>query len=162
MEDMAMRAYDFTPLSRSTVGFDHVFDLLNSNRAGGDADYPPYNIERSGEDAYRVTLALAGFAPEEIEITAQQNLLTVAGQKPQPAEKDYLHKGISERPFELRFSLEDHVEVEAATFENGLLQVDLVRRIPEAMKPRRIEVGIGRPAGKQSVKGKTVEHVRTG
>ena len=157
-----MRAYDFSPLSRSTVGFDHVFDLLNRNTPEGDADYPPYNIERSGEDAYRVVLALAGFTPDEITITAQQNLLTVSGQKPKPADKDYLHKGISERPFELRVSLEDHIEVEAASFENGLLQIDLVRRIPEAMKQRRIEIGQGRPSGKLAGKGKAGENVKAG
>lgn len=157
-----MRAYDFAPLWRSTVGFDRVFDLLNSDLlAGSQPDYPPYNIERSGEDTYRVSLALAGFRPEEISITAEQNLLTVTGQKEQPAERDYLHQGISLRPFELRVSLEDHVEVEAAAFENGLLQIDLVRRIPEAKKPRRIEIGNGQGSGK-SGKGKTVEHRRAG
>jgi molecular chaperone IbpA len=151
MEDMAMRTYDFSPLSRSTVGFDHVFDLLNSNTRGqGDSDYPPYNIERTGDDAYRVSLALAGFSPEEISITAQQNLLTVEGQKAQPPERDFLHQGIAERPFELRVSLEDHVEVDRATFENGLLKIELVRRLPEAMKPRRIEIG-----NRQSSPGRT-------
>jgi molecular chaperone IbpA len=163
MEDMAMRTYDFTPLWRSTIGFDHIFDLLNNNpaRAQGEGDYPPYNIERSGEDAYRVSLALAGFSPEEISITAQQNLLTVTGEKVTPPfQRDYLHHGIAERPFELRVSLEDHVEVEAATFENGLLQIDLARRVPEAMKPRRIQIGNGQSPGKGTGKAKTVEHVR--
>ena len=158
-----MRTYDFTPLWRSTVGFDHIFDLLNNNttRAQAEGDYPPYNIERSGNDAYRVSLALAGFSPEEVSITAQQNLLTVTGEKTPPsAERDYLHHGIAERPFELQVSLEDHVEVEAATLENGLLQIDLVRRIPEAMKPRRIQIGSGQPAGKGPGKNKTVEHGR--
>jgi molecular chaperone IbpA len=155
-----MRNYDFTPLWRSTVGFDRVFDILNSNSlAQAQPDYPPYNIERSGEDAYRVSLAVAGFSPAEISITAQQNLLTVAGQKEEAAEREYLHHGIAQRPFEFRVSLEDHIEVEAANFDNGLLQIDLVRRIPEAMKPRRIEIGNGQP-GKKTGKAKTVEHIR--
>ena len=158
-----MRTYDFTPLWRSTVGFDHIFDLLNNNtaRAQGEADYPPYNIERSGEDTYRVSMALAGFSPDEISITAQQNLLTVTGEKASSAtQKDFLHHGIAERPFEFRVSLEDHVEVDAATFENGLLQIELVRRVPEAMKPRRIPIGAGQPSAKGTSKAKIVEHVR--
>jgi molecular chaperone IbpA len=156
-----MRTYDFSPLWRSSIGFDRVFDLLNSNSRllEGQADWPPYDIARTGEDAYRITLALAGFSPDEISITAQQNLLTVAGQKVQAPNQEFLHQGIAARPFEHRFSLEDHVEVEGASFENGLLQIDLVRRIPEAMKPRRIAIsptsGTTKPA-----KAKTVEHVR--
>ena len=156
-----MRNYDFTPLWRSTVGFDRVFDLLNSNSlAQAQQDYPPYDIERSGEDAYRVSLAVAGFSPEEISITAQQNLLTVTGQKEEASEREYLHHGIAQRPFEFRVSLEDHIEVEAANFNNGLLQIELVRRVPEAMKPRRIEIGDGQSSGKKTGKAKTVEHVR--
>ena len=158
-----MRAYDFSPLWRSTVGFDRVFNLLNSDAlAKSQPDYPPYNIERLGEDNYRVTLALAWFSAEQVAITAQQNLLTIAGQKDQRAERDYLHQGIPEHPFELRMSLEDHVEVEAATFENGLLQIDLVRRIPETKKPRRIEIGDGNKGSGRSGKAKTVEHTRGG
>ncbi len=158
-----MRTYDFTPLWRSTVGFDRVFDLINGNSSQTQPDYPPYNIERVGDDAYRVSLALAGFSPEQVSIVAQQNLLTVTGEKQAaPAGKEYLHQGIAERPFEFRVSLEDHVEVEAATFENGLLQIDLVRRIPEAMKPRRIEIGQGRALGKSAAKGKTLENVKAG
>jgi molecular chaperone IbpA len=156
-----MRTYDFTPLWRSTVGFDRVFDILNSNSlAQAQPEYPPYNIERSGEDTYRVSLAVAGFSPEEISITAQQNLLTVTGQKEDPAEGEYLHRGIAQRPFEFRVSLEDHIEVEAASFDNGLLQIDLVRRVPEAVKPRRIEIGSVQASGKKTGKSKTVEHVR--
>src|SRR4029079_17278514 len=113
-----------------------------------------------GEDAYRVSVALAGFSPEEISITAQQNLLTVSGQKEQATDREYLHRGIAQRPFEFRVSLEDHVEVEAASFDNGLLQIDLVRRVPEAMKPRRIEIGNDTASGKKTGKSKTVEHVR--
>ena len=156
-----MRNYDFTPLWRSTVGYDRVFDILNSNLlAQPQPDYPPYNIERLGEDAYRVSLAVAGFSPEEISITAQQNLLTVAGQKPERPQAEYLHQGIAQRPFELRVSLEDHIEVEAASFDNGLLQIELVRRVPEAMKPRRIDIGTSQSSGKKVGKTKTVEQVR--
>src|SRR6202008_1815695 len=103
-------------------------------------------------DAYRVSLAVAGFSPEEISITAQQNLLIVTGQKQETAERDYLHRGIAERPFEFRVSLEDHVEVEAANYDNGLLQIELVRRIPEAMKPRRIDIGNGQSSSKKTAK----------
>ena len=145
-----MRTYDFSPLSHSTVGFDHIFDLLNDNVPRSGADYPPYNIERVSEDTYRVSLALPGFSSEEISITAQQNLLTVAGEKAQITQKEYLHQGISEQPFELRVSLEDHVEVDGATFENGLLHIDLVRRVPEAMKLRRIPIGNGQSSGGKS------------
>ena len=155
-----MRTYDFSPLWRSTVGFDRVFDLLNSDvLSGSQADYPPYNIERTGEDSFRVSLAVAGFSPEQVSVTAQQNLLTIIGEKAKAEQRDYLHQGIAERPFELRVSLEDHVEVEGATFENGLLQIDLVRRFPEAMKPRRIEIGAGKPSVKIG-KSKSAEQAR--
>lgn len=157
-----MRMVDFSPFWRSSVGFDHVFDLLNNNSRlpEGQGDYPPYNIARTGEDAYCITLAVAGFSPQEISITAQQNLLTVTGQRTDAPDREYLYHGIASRPFEQKFSLEEHVEVEGASFENGLLQIDLVRRIPEAMKPRRIEIGTGRPSSKPP-KGKIVEHART-
>jgi molecular chaperone IbpA len=155
-----MRTFDFAPLSRSTIGFDRLFDLLNTNsELEGQPEYPPYDITRSGEDTYRITLALAGFAPDEIAVTAQQNLLIVAGQKTEATNHQYLHRGIAARPFERRFSLEDHVEVEGATFDNGLLQIDLVRKLPEAMKSRRIEIGTGKPSSNLA-KGKTVEQVR--
>ncbi len=156
-----MRTYDFSPLWRSSIGFDRVFDLLNDNSRllEGQSDWPPYDIARTGEDTYRITLALAGFSPDEISITAQQNLLTVAGRKAAASNQEFLHQGIAARPFEHRFSLEDHVEVENASLENGLLHVDLVRRIPEAMKPRRIV--IGQPVGGGNpAKAKTVEHIR--
>ena len=155
-----MRTYDFAPLSRSSIGFDRLFDLLNSNsQFEGQSEYPPYDISRSVDDTYCITLALAGFAPEEIAITAQQNLLTVTGEKADATNHQYLHQGIAARPFEHRFSLEDHIEVEGASFENGLLQIDLVRKVPEAMKSRRIEIGTGKASSKPA-KGKTVEHVR--
>lgn len=159
-----MRTYDFAPLWRSTVGFDHLFELLNNTqKLEAQDNYPPYDIVRTGEETYRISLAVAGFSPDDITVTAQQNLLTVAGRKSHPRLPDeaYLYQGISAREFERRFSLEDHVEVENASFENGLLQIDLVRRIPEAMKPRRIEIG----TGARSVKGKedktkTIDHIR--
>jgi molecular chaperone IbpA len=136
-----MRTYDFTPLWRSTVGFDHLFDLINDSQGveGQDA-YPPYDIARTGEETYRISLAVAGFSPSDIAITAQQNLLTVAGRYPENNEQELIYQGISARPFERRFSLADHVEVERAALENGLLRIDLVRKVPEAMKPRRIDI----------------------
>ena len=139
-----MRAFDFAPLSRSSIGFDRLFDLLEDTyRFEPEDHYPPYNIERTGEDAYRIVLAVAGFRPDEIAITAQQNMLTIAGRKSETPGGEYFYRGISGRPFERRFSLADHVKVTGASLENGLLVVDLVREVPEAMKPRRIEIGSG-------------------
>jgi molecular chaperone IbpA len=165
MEDVAMRTYDFSPLWRSSIGFDRLFDLINeTQRLDGQDNYPPYDITRTGENTYRISVALAGFAPDEISITAQQNRLTVAGSKAehkaaQLPEHEYLHQGISARAFERQFNLEDHVEVEGASFENGLLLIELARKIPEAMKPRRIEIGTSASTGKAE-KMKTVEQVR--
>jgi molecular chaperone IbpA len=152
-----MRTFDFAPLTRSSIGFDRMFDLLSNRRWDEQPDFPPYNIARRGEDAFRITIALAGFTPEQITIMARQNELTVSGKQPEDAGGEYLHRGISTREFEQRFSLADHVEVEDASFENGLLHIDLVRRIPEAMKPRRIEIGAARQS--KSVTGK-VERLR--
>jgi molecular chaperone IbpA len=115
-----MRNYDFTPLWRSTVGFDHLFDLINNiQHAENQDNYPPYDIARTGEDTYRISLAVAGFSPEDLTVTAQQNLLAVSGRKSETSDHQYLYQGISARPFERRFSLEDHVEVASAGFENG-------------------------------------------
>jgi molecular chaperone IbpA len=147
-----MRTYDFTPLWRSSVGFDRLFELINdTQRLDGQDNYPPCDIMRTGEETYRVALALAGFSPDDITITAQQNKLTIAGRKADheagpEAGHEYLHQGISARPFERQFNLEDHIEVERASFENGLLQIELVRKIPEAMQPRRIEIATRKPA----------------
>ena len=144
-----MRTYDFAPLWRSSIGFDRLFDLINdTQRLESQDNYPPYDIVRTGEDSYRIALAVAGFAPEDITITAQQNKLTIAGRKPESAPKaspnrEVLYQGISARPFERQFGLDDHVEVQGAWYENGLLQVDLVRKIPEAMKPRKISIRTG-------------------
>jgi molecular chaperone IbpA len=137
-----MRNYDFTPLWRSTVGFDRMLDLLDdaARWTGEEQHYPPYNIERTGEDQYQISLALAGFIPEEINITAEQNVLTVEGRKAEKAERQYLYQGISARPFSRVFNLADYVQVKNASFECGLLKIDLVREIPEAMKPRKIAI----------------------
>jgi molecular chaperone IbpA len=144
-----MRNFDFTPFSRSSIGFDHLIDLLNNPQLTEDqGGYPPYDIVRTGSDTYRIAIALAGFTPDEVTITSQQNLLTVEGRKANEDDRQYLHRGISARAFARRFNLEDHVEVEQANYENGLLQIDLVRRIPEAMKPRKIAIGSSNQSSK--------------
>jgi len=137
-----MRNFDFSPLYRSTVGFDRVFDMLDSASRGETLNnWPPYNIEKTGEDQYRITMAVAGFSPEEINVTAQGNSLLVMGQKkPDEEGVQFLHRGIAARAFKQSFDLADHMKVTAANLENGLLVIDLVREIPEAMKPRRIEI----------------------
>jgi molecular chaperone IbpA len=143
---MEMRTYDFAPLGRSSIGFDRLFDLINNTQSIETNDtYPPYDIVKTGSDSFRISLAVAGFAPENLTITAQQNQLTVAGEKSEAKDQQYLFKGISGRAFERKFSLADYVEVEKATCENGLLQIELVRRIPEAMKPRTIAIGSTAP-----------------
>jgi molecular chaperone IbpA len=143
-----MNRFDFTPYRRSTVGFDRLFDLLENQvrgAAGGD-NYPPFNIQRRGEDAYRITLAIAGFKPADLEITAQQYLLTIQGRKrDEAAEGEMLHVGIANRGFERRFELADFVRVDNADLADGLLTIDLVREVPEAMKPKKISIG-GQPA----------------
>jgi molecular chaperone IbpA len=138
-----MNRFDFTPYRRTMVGFDRLFDLLeNQSRANSSENYPPFNIERCGEDAYRITLAVAGFKPADIEITAQQNLLVVQGRKgEETSSAQFLHVGIAQRGFERRFELADYVRVDAANLEDGLLTIDLVREVPEAMKPKKIAVG---------------------
>ena len=137
-----MRHVDFSPLYRSTVGFDRLFTMLDSLSQPEQPTYPPYNIERTGENAYRITMAVAGFDESELSIELNQHVLTVKGTKSDgPAENaETLYRGIAKRAFERRFQLADHVEVKAAHLKNGLLHVDLVRNIPEAMKPRRIEI----------------------
>lgn len=145
-----MTTFDFAPLWRSTVGFDRLFDMLadDSLRAGGEQNYPPYNIQRTGEDSYEITLAVAGFRPEEIAVGVEHNVLTVEGRKTEKNEQHYLYQGISARAFRRQFNLADYVEVTGATLENGMLQIHLVREIPEAMKPRRIEIKTGESAPK--------------
>jgi molecular chaperone IbpA len=144
-----MRTFDLAPLYRSTVGFDRLFSMLD-NVAGFDAgsSYPPYNIERTGENTYRITLAVAGFAENDISIEAKQNTLTIKGEKQAKTDEkkgEVLYQGIAGRAFERVFQLAEHVEVKGAALENGLLHVDLVRQVPEAMKPRRIAIGNGSP-----------------
>jgi molecular chaperone IbpA len=152
MEELAMRTFDPTPLWRSTIGFDRLVDLIDDSAQLGVGDtYPPYNIERIGEDQYRITLALAGFSPDEVAITAEQDVLTVEGQKADKADSEYLYHGIASRPFKRVFNLADYVQVKDATFENGLLKIHLVREVPEALKPRRIAINSGS-------KTQTVEH----
>ncbi len=138
-----MNRFDFTPYRRSMVGFDRLFDLLENQQRTGSADnYPPFNIEKRGEDAYRITLAVAGFKPADIDITAQQNLLVVHGKKGEEASNgQFLHVGIAQRGFERRFELADYVRVDNANLEDGMLVIDLVREVPDAMKPKTIPVG---------------------
>ncbi|HEY6869182.1 MAG TPA: Hsp20 family protein [Novosphingobium sp.] len=139
-----MNRFDFTPYRRSTVGFDRLFDLLENTARGGTGDnYPPFNIERRSEDSYRITLAVAGFKPADLEITAQQNLLVIQGRKSEDdqAASRFLHVGIAQRGFERRFELADFVRVENANLEDGLLVIDLLREVPEAMKPKKVAIG---------------------
>jgi len=138
-------SFDFAPYRRSTVGFDRLFNLLESGMREDDG-YPPFDIERQGEDSYRITLAVAGFRPDEIEIVAQQNQLIITGKRAEDKDQgQYLHRGIAARPFERRFQLADFVEVRSASFDNGMLRIDLQRVLPEAMKPRKIEISGNAP-----------------
>jgi molecular chaperone IbpA len=134
-----MRTYDLPTLRRSTVGFDRLLNLVN-NATVGDDNYPPFDVERTDENRYRISLALAGFTPDDIDITADQSALTVEGRKAGEEDGDYLHQGIRVRPFRRVFNLSEHMQVKDATFDNGLLNIVLVREVPEAMKPRRIAI----------------------
>ncbi|EQB11959.1 Hsp20 family protein [Novosphingobium lindaniclasticum] len=138
-----MNRIDFSPYRRTMVGFDRLFDMIeNQGRANPGEKYPPFNIERRGPDAYRITLAVAGFKPADIDITAQANLLVVKGQKPEESvDGEMLHVGIAQRGFERRFELADYVRVDGADLADGLLVIDLVREVPEAMKPKKIAIG---------------------
>jgi len=141
-----MDRFDFSPLFRSTIGFDRLTRLVDAaSRVDNSAlAYPPYNIEKTGEDAYRLTMAVAGFSPDELDITVQENTLLVTGKAKQEDEENrYLHRGIARRAFERRFSLADHIKVVGATILNGMLHVDLAREVPEAAKPRKIQIGTG-------------------
>lgn len=158
-----MRTYDFTPLYRSAVGFDRLANLLESAaRTSQDTGYPPYNIETTGENAYRIEIAVAGFTPDELNIEVKENLLTVTGRKTAndasldggAPKKTYLHRGLAERDFERRFQLADYVVVTEANLVNGLLSIALKRELPEALKPRRIEIGAGTPLIEGQVQGK--------
>lgn len=142
-----MRSYDLTPLYRSSVGFDRVFDLLDTMSKAETGGYPPYNIERVDENEYRITLAVAGFGQDDLDLEIHQNTLKVTGTRADSDEsREYLHQGIAGRSFERRFQLADHVKVAGASLVNGLLYIDLQREIPETLKPRKIEIG-GESAG---------------
>jgi molecular chaperone IbpA len=152
-----MRHFDLSPLYRSTVGFDRLASILDQVTAGetGQTTYPPYNIEKTGENAYRITIAVAGFAEDELAVEAREGQLVVTGRKSETEAEDkpsYLHRGIATRAFERRFQLADHVRALQAVTENGLLHIDLVREVPEALKPRKIEI-----ARKGAIEGKGVE-----
>jgi molecular chaperone IbpA len=139
-----MRPIDFAPLYRSTVGFDRLFDLLDSVTGFDQAapGYPPYNIERLGENDYRITMAVAGFSQDELRVDVKEQTLTVAGsKKAEDKERQYLHRGIAARNFERRFQLADHVEVKGADLQDGLLHIELVRNVPERLKPRTVAIG---------------------
>ncbi|MGY4568477.1 MULTISPECIES: Hsp20 family protein [Bradyrhizobium] len=142
--------FDFAPLWRSTIGFDHLAGLVDGAlRHTSEDNYPPYNIERSGEDHYRISLAVAGFGADDITVTAEQNALTIEGRKPEKAAGEYLYQGIAARPFRRVFNLADYVQVKQASFQDGLLIIDLVREVPEAMKPRRINIAAGNSSSPQ-------------
>ena len=155
-----MRTYDFSPLYRSAVGFDRLAGLLESAaRTSQENGWPPYNIETTGENAYRIEIAVAGFRPEELNLEVKENLLTVTGRRTandDGAQRTYLHRGLAERDFERRFQLADYVVVKGAALANGLLTVELKRELPEALKPRSIEIATGSPLieGKVETKAK--------
>lgn len=154
-----MRHVDFSPLYRSTVGFDRLFTMLDSlAQPDNGQSYPPYNIERTGEDAYRISMAVAGFAEDDISIEAHRNVLTIKGEKPETKDEtsEFLHRGIAARAFERRFQLADHVEVVGALLKNGLLHIDLKRSVPEEMKPRKIAIQPTTPASAKQIEGQVV------
>ena len=157
-----MRSFDLTPYRRSMVGFDRLFDLIESSTrsAASSENYPPFDLERVADDRYRITLAVAGFKKDEIDITTQQNLLLVAGRKDTADQErsNFLHVGIANRSFERRFELADFVRVESADLADGLLTIDLVREVPEAVKPQRVAIG-GKAQPTAINDSRTVEHV---
>lgn len=135
-------AFDFAPFRRSTIGFDRLFDLLENNTLAQTAEnYPPFDLIRLDDNHYRISLAVAGFGRDEIDITAQQNQLIVSGKKNDDDKAEYIHRGIANRSFERRFGLADHIKVTEADLKDGLLSIDLIREIPEAMKPKKISIG---------------------
>src|SRR6201985_3619748 len=150
MEDYLMRSYDLTPFYRSTVGFDRLFSLLDQVNSDGGNGYPPYNIERTGENAYRISVAVSGFAKDELSIVAKENTLTIKGEKVanenNKSQSEVLYRGIAARAFERAFQLADFVVVKNASLEHGLLHIDLVREVPDAKKPRNIPIGTSAPA----------------
>ena len=153
-----MRNLNLDPFWRTSIGFDRLFDLMDESlRFEPEDHYPPCNIVRTGENSYRISLAVAGFSPDQISVTVNQNMLIVAGRVDEKQDQgEYLYRGIAGRPFERRFNLADFVEVKGATFEDGLLQIELEREVPEAMKPRRIEIKTGKAVG-QDAKVRTID-----
>ncbi|MCE8507059.1 Hsp20 family protein [Ruegeria pomeroyi] len=144
-----MRSFDFAPLHRASIGFDQIADLMDRVMSSdvGQPSYPPYNIEKTAADAYRISIAVAGFADSDLSVEVKENALVVSARKAaDEAERTYLHRGIATRAFERRFTLADHVRVTGASHENGMLHIDLKREIPEALKPRRIEIASAQPA----------------
>jgi molecular chaperone IbpA len=158
-------AFDFTPYRRSTVGFDRLFDMLENSAPGnGGENYPPFDLVKTGDNDYRIDLAIAGFRPDEIDITAQQNVLIVTGKKTDESEgdnssgaSDYIYRGIATRSFERRFALADHIQVKGADMKDGLLSIELAREIPEAMRPRKIDIGGSSGRKEQSAIGNSSE-----
>jgi molecular chaperone IbpA len=150
-------ASDFAPYRRSAVGFDRLFDMLENSSAGTNGEnYPPFDLIRLGDNEYRIELAVAGFKPQQIDITAQQNVLVVSGRKHDEAEEagsSYIYRGIASRSFERRFALADHIEVRGADLKDGILAIDLVREIPEAMQPKKINIGGGAEREERSAIG---------
>ncbi|TXH95995.1 MAG: Hsp20 family protein [Pseudorhodobacter sp.] len=155
-----MRGFDFAPLYRATVGFDRIADLMDRALTADVAQptYPPYNIEKTAEDAYRISIAVAGFTPDELSVEVKEGALFVTARKaPETGDKTFLHRGIATRAFERRFALADHVRVSGASHEHGMLHIDLVREVPEAMKPRRIEIGRPSAVETPAIEAKPVE-----
>ena len=153
-----MRNLDFAPLYRATVGFDQIADLMDRVLSSDVSypTYPPYTIEKTADDAYRISLAVAGFTDEELSVEVRENALIVSAQKAEEdANRTYLHRGIATRAFERKFQLADHIRVEGAVHENGMLHIDLVREIPEALKPRQIEIGNGKTVNAKAVENKS-------
>ena len=152
-----MQTFDFAPFTRSSIGFDRLFELLEGASRGdlGDTTYPPYNIEKVSDDAYRITMAVAGFDRDELQIVSHQNTLTVSGRKKPEENRQYLHRGLAGRAFQRQFNLADFVKVAGAGLENGLLTIDLVREVPEAMKPRNIEIGQSPPSNVTKLEAKS-------
>ena len=150
-------AFDFAPYRRSTVGFDRLFDMMENSTLGqGQENYPPFDLIKLGDNDYRIELAVAGFKPDEIDITAQQNVLLVSGRKrDEDGQKssDYIYRGIANRSFERRFALADHIQVRGADLKDGLLAIELVREIPEAMKPKKINIGGGAARERSAIGG---------
>ena len=157
-----MRTYDFTPLYRATVGFDRMADLLDRTLTAdaATAGYPPYNIEKTADDTYRISIAVAGFTADELGIEARENALVVSAKKAKDdVKRTFLHRGIATRAFERTFQLADHVQVTGARHEDGMLHIDLERQVPEALKPRRIEIAAPRPDEQPAIEGTSSETV---